>query len=219
MGQARLQQSCYGRPIKGTIASITNIERQDLQDYVKRVFARDQLVISVVGDIDAERWATCWTRSSAISGHAVLTPIADAPPRSGPPAKSLRWTLRNPWPSSAIAASAPRRRFHRRLCPELRWRVLLAPDGRSSEKRGLAYSVYSNLYPYQHGAVFVATKTEAVGQSLAVIKSELKRLSERLPERIEVAKSYLMMRSASILTASAASCSGYRKLKSSALIT
>jgi zinc protease len=64
------------------------------------------------------------------------------------------------------------------------------------EKRGLAYSVYSNLYPYQHGAVFVgnvATKNEAVGQSLEVIEGELKRLAEQGPtaEELENAKSYL----------------------------
>jgi zinc protease len=64
------------------------------------------------------------------------------------------------------------------------------------EKRGLAYSVYSNLYPYQHGSVFVghvATKNEAVGQSLEVIESELKRLAEQGPteEELDNAKSYL----------------------------
>jgi zinc protease len=64
------------------------------------------------------------------------------------------------------------------------------------EKRGLAYSVYSNLYPYQHGAVFVgnvATKNEAVGQSLEVIEGELKRIAEQGPtaEELENAKSYL----------------------------
>jgi zinc protease len=64
------------------------------------------------------------------------------------------------------------------------------------EKRGLAYSVYSNLYTYQHGAVLVgnvATKNEAVGQSLEVIESELKRLAEQGPtaEELDSAKSYL----------------------------
>jgi zinc protease len=64
------------------------------------------------------------------------------------------------------------------------------------EKRGLAYSVYSNIYPYQHGSVFVgnvATKNEAVGQSLEVIESELKRLAEQGPTEQELAdaKSYL----------------------------
>ena len=64
------------------------------------------------------------------------------------------------------------------------------------EKRGLAYSVYSNLYPYQHGAVFVghvATKNEALAQSLTVIQDELRRLAEQGPsaEELKDAKSYL----------------------------
>src|SRR5680860_1239201 len=44
----------YGRPVKGTAASIAAITPDDLHDYVRRVFARDKLVISVVGDIDAD---------------------------------------------------------------------------------------------------------------------------------------------------------------------
>ena len=64
------------------------------------------------------------------------------------------------------------------------------------EKRGLAYSVHSNIFPFQHGAVFVgnvATQNEAVGQSLQVIESELKRLAEEGPsaEELADAKSYL----------------------------
>jgi len=64
------------------------------------------------------------------------------------------------------------------------------------EKRGLAYSVHSNLFPYQHGAVFVgnvATQNERVGQSLEVIESELRRLAEEGPsaEELAGAKSYL----------------------------
>ena len=64
------------------------------------------------------------------------------------------------------------------------------------EKRGLAYSVHSNLYPYEHGAIFVgsvATKNEEVGQSLEVIESELRRIAEQGPtaEELANAKSYL----------------------------
>ena len=64
------------------------------------------------------------------------------------------------------------------------------------EKRGLAYSVHSNLFPFQHGAVFVgnvATKNEAVGQSLDVIEGELRRFAEQGPTAEELAsgKSYL----------------------------
>jgi zinc protease len=64
------------------------------------------------------------------------------------------------------------------------------------EKRGLAYSVSSNLYPFEHGAIFVgnvATKNDAVGQSLDVIESELRRLAKDGPsaEELASAKSYL----------------------------
>ncbi|MCJ7787667.1 MAG: insulinase family protein, partial [Methyloceanibacter sp.] len=48
------QDHPYGRPVKGTMQSIAAITAGDLRDYAKRVFARDKLVISVVGDIDAD---------------------------------------------------------------------------------------------------------------------------------------------------------------------
>ena len=41
------------------------------------------------------------------------------------------------------------------------------------EKRGLAYSVHTNVQPYKHTSVFsggVATKNEEIGQSLDVIR-------------------------------------------------
>jgi zinc protease len=191
----------YGRPIKGTMASITNIERQDLHDYVKRVFARDKLVISVVGDIDAETLGRVLDQVfGELPEHAVLTPVADAPPPFGPTREVIAMDV----PQSV--AQFGHRGFQRRDDDFIAAYVLnyiIGGGGFSSrlmeevrEKRGLAYSVYSNLYPYQHGAVFVgnvATKNEAVGQSLAVIESELKRLSEQGPsaDELESAKSYL----------------------------
>ena len=54
------------------------------------------------------------------------------------------------------------------------------------EKRGLAYSVHSNLFPFQHGAVFignVATKNEAVGQSLEVIEERAAAARRAGPDR------------------------------------
>ena len=87
------------------------------------------------------------------------------------------------------------------------------------EKRGLAYSVHSNLYPFQHGAVFignVATKNEAVGQSLDVIETELRRVAEQGPTAAEFAdaKSYLTGAYAPSLSsrrrASPTSCYGSR---------
>src|SRR5690606_11020367 len=65
------------------------------------------------------------------------------------------------------------------------------------EKRGLAYSVYSYLQPYQHASIFaggVATKNEEIGQSLDVIRAELKRMATDGPsqEELDNAKRYLV---------------------------
>ena len=64
------------------------------------------------------------------------------------------------------------------------------------EKRGLAYSVYSYIQPYQHASIFsggVATKNESMSQSMDVIRSELKRMADNGPTDAELdnAKKYL----------------------------
>jgi zinc protease len=64
------------------------------------------------------------------------------------------------------------------------------------EKRGLAYSVYTYLYPLDRAALFlggVATKNEAVSQSINVIRDELTRIAASGPtaDELENAKRYL----------------------------
>jgi zinc protease len=64
------------------------------------------------------------------------------------------------------------------------------------EKRGLAYSVYTYLYPLQHTGIMlggVATKNEAVKESIDVIKGELTRIAANGPsaEELDNAKRYL----------------------------
>jgi zinc protease len=195
------QNHPYGRPIKGTIQSISNVTRDDLKTYVRRVFARDKLVISVVGDIDAEALGKAVDHLFGdLPLHSELAPVADANPPLGPTREIIEMDV----PQSV--AQFGHRGIARKdddFIPAYVLNYIIGGGGFSSrlmeevrEKRGLAYSVYSNLYPYQHGAVFVgnvATKNEALGQSLEVIEGELKRLAEQGPtaEELENAKSYL----------------------------
>ena len=44
----------YGRETKGTLESLPTITADDLRDYVRRVFARNELTLSIVGDVDAK---------------------------------------------------------------------------------------------------------------------------------------------------------------------
>ena len=191
----------YGRPIKGTKASIAAMTRDDLRDYVRRVFARDKLVITVVGDIDAETLGRALDLVfGALPQHSELAPIADVKPPFGPTREIIVMDV----PQSV--AQFGHRAFSRKDDDFMAAYILnyiIGGGGFSSrlmeevrEKRGLAYSVHSNLFPYQHGAVFVgnvATQNERVGQSLEVIESELRRLAEEGPsaEELAGAKSYL----------------------------
>jgi zinc protease len=64
------------------------------------------------------------------------------------------------------------------------------------EKRGLAYSVYTYLQPFQHASILsgsVATKNAAMGESLDIIRSVLKKMADEGPsaEDLKAAKDYL----------------------------
>jgi zinc protease len=183
------------------MSSIGTIGSGDLKYYADRVSARDKLLISVVGDIDA---ATLGKALDLVFGglpaRSTLEPVADANPPFGPTREIIEMNV-----PQSVAQFGHRgiARKDNDFMPAYVLNYIIGGGGFASrlmeevrEKRGLAYSVYSNLYPYQHGAVFVgnvATKNEALGQSLEVIESELKRLAEQGPtaEELDSAKSYL----------------------------
>ena len=195
------QNHPYGQPIKGTMSSIAAITPDDLRDYAARVFARDKLVISVVGDIDAVTLGK--TLDHVFGGlplHSTLAPVAEANPPLGPTREIIEMDV-----PQSVAQFGHRgiARHDDDFIAAYVLNYIIGGGGFSSrlmeevrEKRGLAYSVHSNLFPYRHGAVFignVATKNEAVGQSLDVIESELRRVAEQGPteEELTDAKSYL----------------------------
>jgi len=195
------QDHPYGRPVKGTMKSIAAITAGDLRDYAKRVFARDKLVISVVGDIDADELSKTLDKLFGdLPERSDLVTVAEATPPIGPTREFIVMDV----PQSV--AQFGLRGISRHDDDFIAGYVLnyiIGGGGFSSrlmeevrEKRGLAYSVYSNLYPFKHGAVFVgnvATKNEALGQSLTVIEDELTRLAAQGPsdEELDSAKSYL----------------------------
>jgi zinc protease len=191
----------YGRPVKGTSQSISAITADDLRSYVNRVFARDKLLISVVGDIDAEELGKALDQIFGdLRLHSELAAVADAIPPLGPKREVIVMDVPQSVAQFGLRGIS---RKDKDFIPAYVLNYIIGGGGFSSrlmeevrEKRGLAYSVYSNLYPYQHGAVFVgnvATKNEAVGQSLQVIRDELERLAEQGPtaEELKSAKSYL----------------------------
>jgi zinc protease len=192
----------YGRPTNGTLESVSAITADDLRDYVKRIFARDNLKVAAVGDIDA-----------AELGDLLDTVFGDLPVKSDKkPVQDFSWqdtakqrivTMPNPQSVVQFGFQGLKRKDPDFIAAYI-LNYVVGGGGFSSklmqevrEKRGLAYSVYTYLYPLDHVGVFaggVATENKSVGQSLDLIKAELDRAAkEGLTEKeLRTAKDYLI---------------------------
>lgn len=175
----------YGRPRGGTPDSLRSVTRDELRAFVPQRFARDALIIGVVGDI----------------GPAELGPLLDRT-FGALPAKGLPYRLETATPvadgkthvvgfdtpQSTIVFAQPGllrsdpdwyaatvlnhilggSTFGSRLYTEVR------------EKRGLAYSAYSYLMPLDFAAAWAggaATNNAAVGESVGVVREVWRNLA------------------------------------------
>jgi zinc protease len=191
----------YARSVKGTSTSLSTITSKDLESYRHRIFAKNNLKIGVVGDITAKQLAAALDKLFGdLPEKADLIPVGEVTKLKGPVRKIIK--MDNPQ-SVALFGHQGIKREDKDFIPAYVLNYILGGGGFASrlmeevrEKRGLAYSVYSYLYPLDHGALFmggVATKNDALEKSLTVITNELSRLSENGPseEELENAKRYL----------------------------
>jgi zinc protease len=167
----------YGRESKGTLETVPRIAPEDLHDYVRRVFARNELTISIVGDIDAATAGKLIDRAFAgLPAKNDLKPVPEAVPRN----LGRRIVIDVDVPQAVvnfggqgIARHDPDfmaayivnhilggGSFSSRLYREVR------------EKRGLAYSVSDNLVWFRRAAVVIggtATRADRTADALKVI--------------------------------------------------
>ncbi|MGE0767378.1 MAG: M16 family metallopeptidase [Hyphomicrobiaceae bacterium] len=191
----------YGRHANGTRESVALIQPGDLEAYRKRIFARDTLKVVAVGDIDAKTLGDVIDKVfGALPAKAELVPVPDTVPK---PAEKLKIVDMDVPQSVVQFGSAGFARKDPDFIPAFVMNQILGGGGFASrlteevrEKRGLAYSVYSYIQPLKHAALFgggVATKNDAVKQSIDVIRGELERMAKDGPTETELAnaKSFL----------------------------
>ena len=184
----------YGRPANGTPASLKSITPADLEAYRKNVFAKDSLRVVIVGDITAKEASALLDEVfGSVVAKGTVTPVAATAPK--PVEKLQVIDMAVPQSVARFGLGAMGRKdkdfmtafvlnhiiggggFSARLVEEVR------------EKRGLAYSVYSYLQPFDAASLFaggVATKNEQMGQSLDIIRAELKRMADDGPTQTEL---------------------------------
>ena len=194
-------EHAYGRPASGTTESVTGLTVEDLRRFTAERFARDVLVVGVVGDITAQELAGLLDETFlGLPATAAPVDLADTTPSGEGGVIVVEKDL----PQSVVAFG------HEgigRADPDYYTayvvNYILGGGGFSSrlykeirEKRGLAYSVYAYLNPLDHAALVVggvATQNERVSESLDLIRAEWRRMAEDGPseEELRDAKIYL----------------------------
>ena len=190
----------YARPANGTKETVTGITPADLKAFAGKNFARSNLKVVAVGDIDAAQLGAML--DTLFGGLPAKADLIDVP-KTTVTAGSQRIIEMNVPQSVAVFGMNAMARKDADFMPGFVLNQILGGGGFASrlmeevrEKRGLAYSVYSYIQPYQNASIFaggVATKNESIAQSLDVIRSELKRMATDGPTEAELAnaKSYL----------------------------
>ncbi|MCE9650996.1 MAG: insulinase family protein [Parvibaculum sp.] len=175
----------YARPSEGTLKSIAAIKRADLVTYTKRTFARDNMKIGVVGPLKPAELGLLLDKTfGALPAHARLAHVPDVKMA----AKSKTVIVKKPFPQSVVIfGSEGMKRADPDFIPAYVMNYVLGGGGFSSrlteevrEKRGLAYSVGTYLYPMRHAAMLlgdVGTKNASVGVSLSLIRKEFARMA------------------------------------------
>lgn len=191
----------YGRPNGGTIESVKKITSADLHEFTNTYFVRDSLVVGVAGDISVEELKV---RLDQVFGRLPKDRGGPTVQDTRPKAAGKQVVVDRNIPQSVVVFG------HAGLArndPD--WYIatvmmrVLGGGGFSSrlteevrEKRGLAYSVYSYLNPYDHTALImggVATANARVAESLDVIRAEWRRMADHgvTTEELESAKTYI----------------------------
>lgn len=192
----------YGRPARGDLASMDTLSRPDLVALRERLFSRKDLHIAVVGAIDARTLSGLLDETfGPLEARNDLAPVApttiagvgsrrlvdlDIPQttiRFGRPGVAKR----DPDYFAVVVANhiLGGGTFTARLFREVR------------EKRGMAYSVYSQLNEYEQCPMLIgaaATKNERAGEALRVIEEEVRRFAEEGPteDELDKAKKFLI---------------------------
>jgi zinc protease len=190
----------YARPVSGTFETVASLNADDFLGFVRRAFAKDNLIVGVAGDITAEELGPLLDEAfGSLPDQSDLPAIADVTPDFGgidvieqdiPQSQAI-------WGQAGIARKDPD--FYAAYVMN----YILGGGGFSSrlteevrEKRGLAYGVYSYLANLDHAELMmggVATRNDAIGQSLSLISTEWTRMKEDgvSQEELDNAKAYL----------------------------
>lgn len=191
----------YGPSSKGNLETVKAITIDDLRTFLAKALAKDRLSIGIVGDISAQEVGPLldWTFGE-LPQSTDIPAVRDVVPVSQGVTKVVQKAI----PQSLVIFGGP---GLKRDDPD--WyaayilNYVLGGGGFSSrlneevrEKRGLAYSIYSYLYPLDHAAVHlggVGTQNSRVAEALQVIKQQIRQMRDEGITAKELANAKLFL--------------------------
>ncbi|MEX0957446.1 MAG: pitrilysin family protein [Rhizobiaceae bacterium] len=191
----------YARQSEGTPETLATVTSDDLRRLHSRLFARDNLIVGVVGAIDAETLKAELDRLFGdLPENADLVSVADVEPK-------LDQTVRIDYPLPQTSLQLAYKGIARDdpdFFPALLMNHVLGGGSFTSrlfeevrEKRGLAYGIGSGLSNSRHADALVmgtATNADRAAETLDVIREVVAMMAEEGPTEAELdaAKRYLL---------------------------
>ncbi|MEC9435640.1 MAG: pitrilysin family protein [Pseudomonadota bacterium] len=190
----------YGREVAGTTDSIAAMTPEDLRAMRAVALNRDGLAIGVVGDITAEALGPLLDR---LLGDLPDAPLPDLPRAELSADRSLEVIPLDVPQSVATLVAEGLDRHDPDFIPAYVMNHILGGGGFTSrlteevrEKRGLTYSVYSYLAPYDRAALIasgISSANARIGEAIEVIKAEFARMRDggATADELDKAQRYL----------------------------
>lgn len=192
----------YGQRERGTPETLRAITAKDIKQYRAQYWTRDNMLISVAGDIRAEELRDLLDRY-----------FADVPKAKAAVAAPAEVTLPTQGASAHITRTIPQtvvmfglqgvKRDDPDFFTAFVLNYVLAGGGMQSrlmqdlrQEKGLVYSVSAGLEPLMHGAVWrgqLATRNEAASEAIAALRTVLARVQAQgvSTDELTQAKQYL----------------------------
>ncbi len=191
----------YARDEKGSVDTVAAMSPDDLRAAWKTMFTRDRLKVAVVGDISEEELGKVLDKVFG-SLPAKSEPMS-VPDVKWPETGSITIVERD-IPQSVMAFAMPGMvRSDPDFMAAYVMNFVLGDGGFGSrlmeeirEKRGLTYGIYTGLAAWGNAGLLsgsVSTQNSRAGETIDVLRAELKRMAETGPtaKELEDAKTYL----------------------------
>ncbi len=190
-----------GKPVIGTASSIRRVDHKVMDDYVRRQYTRDSIVVSVAGRFDPDE--VCSYFEKRFMNREASKPERKASrPEYEPFARSFTRDINQAhiFLGTRSIAMADEKMYAYQIMNNIMGGSMSSRLFQNiREKKGLAYTVYSDIISYRDGGcfeIYAGVSMDNVRKAIAGIKEELDRLAGTSVSEEELESSRTQMKAA-----------------------